>query len=446
MISNAVSGLTASLTALQTVSNNSANAMVPGYSRQQVILSSAVSDKKGYGVRVDGIRRVSDEYQVVHKRDSITSARYAKIQAQYTGQAEKIFNTSGNNISEGVGKFIAAASAAMERPSEQAYRQALLNESRSLAQRFNSVSNGLNQQQIELNGQIAGSTEKINMLLRNISRYNVEALTQGSSNASLQDRRDNALNELAALIKIKVTNHPNGAIDVSLDKGQPLLTGTQKATFVIENGKTEPIVKFGQSTFSLDNATGGSLGSLLDYSKHDLQKNIDFINELALHFSSKVNDVLKQGTDLSGNKPTKDLFTFNSKMAASTLAVTDGFDPNMLAFGKSGKPGDNDNLKSIISIADEKFTFSSLGNTQSKAADAFISKVGELGTHAEQAEIQLNTNKELEKEATQLWASTSGVNMDEQAVNLMVYQQSYQANAKIITAADKLFQSILSSF
>lgn len=446
MISNAVSGLTASLTALQTVSNNSANAMVPGYSRQQVILSSSVSDDKGYGVRVDGIRRISDQYQVIHKREATTVSSYSKIQAQYTGQAEKIYSTAGTNISNGIDKFIAAASASMEKPSEQAYRQAVVNESKSLAQRFNSVASGLNQQQLEINGQIVGTTQKINSLLAHITQYNTEALTQSTANPSLQDRRDNALNELASFIKIKVTEHPNGAIDVALDKGQPLLIGTQKAAFIIENGKTEPVVKFGNSQFSLDNSTGGSLGGLLDYSKHDLKNNITFINELAEHFGGQVNKVLSQGTDLNGKKPAVDLFKFDPKKAASTLVVSSDFEPNMLAFGKNGKPGDNENLKDLIAVANMKFTFSSLGKTNTQLSDAFISKVGELGTNAQEAKVHLATAKELEKESSQLWASTSGVNMDEQAVNLIVYQQSYQANAKIISAADKLFQSILSSF
>lgn len=446
MISNAVSGLTASLTALQTVSNNSANAMVPGYSQQQVILSSSVSDEKGYGVRVDGIRRISDQYQVIHKREATTSSNYAKIKAQYTGEAEKIYSTAGTNIANGIDKFISAASASMEKPSEQAYRQAIINESKSLAQRFNSVASGLNQQQLEINGQIVGTTKKINCLLSNITQYNTEALTQSVANPSLQDRRDNALNELASLIKIKVTEHPNGSIDVSLDKGQPLLIGTQKASFVIENGKAEPIVKFGNSKFFLDNSAGGTLGGLLSYSQHDLKNNITFINELAGHFCGEINKVLKQGTDLSGKNVNEDLFVFDPKKPASTLVVNHNIKPNMLAFGKNGKQGDNENLKNIIDVANIQFTFTSLGKTKIKPSDAFIGKIGELGTNAQEAKIHLATAKELEKESVQLWASTSGVNMDEQAVNLIVYQQSYQANAKIISAADKLFQSILSSF
>jgi flagellar hook-associated protein 1 FlgK len=41
------------------------------------------------------------------------------------------------------------------------------------------------------------------------------------------------------------------------------------------------------------------------------------------------------------------------------------------------------------------------------------------------------------------WRSTSAVNTDEEAVNLMQYQQMYQANMKVITVANELFDSLL---
>lgn len=41
--------------------------------------------------------------------------------------------------------------------------------------------------------------------------------------------------------------------------------------------------------------------------------------------------------------------------------------------------------------------------------------------------------------------SESGVNLDEEAANLMRYQQSYQASARIMTTAQQMFDSLLSS-
>ncbi len=41
------------------------------------------------------------------------------------------------------------------------------------------------------------------------------------------------------------------------------------------------------------------------------------------------------------------------------------------------------------------------------------------------------------------WKNTSGVNSDEEAINLMQYQQMYQANMKVIAVSNQLFDSTL---
>jgi len=46
-------------------------------------------------------------------------------------------------------------------------------------------------------------------------------------------------------------------------------------------------------------------------------------------------------------------------------------------------------------------------------------------------------------QAEESWKSTSGVNTDEEAINLMQYQQMYQANMKVIAVANELFDSTL---
>ncbi|WP_230369550.1 flagellar basal body rod C-terminal domain-containing protein [Paludibacterium denitrificans] len=45
--------------------------------------------------------------------------------------------------------------------------------------------------------------------------------------------------------------------------------------------------------------------------------------------------------------------------------------------------------------------------------------------------------------AEQDWKSTSGVNQDEEAMNLVQYQQMYQANLKVITVANQLLTATL---
>jgi len=47
------------------------------------------------------------------------------------------------------------------------------------------------------------------------------------------------------------------------------------------------------------------------------------------------------------------------------------------------------------------------------------------------------------KQATSSWESVSGVNLDEEAANLIKFQQSYQAAAQAISIANALFDSLI---
>ena len=50
------------------------------------------------------------------------------------------------------------------------------------------------------------------------------------------------------------------------------------------------------------------------------------------------------------------------------------------------------------------------------------------------------------EQTTKLYQSDAGVNLDEEATNLLMYQQTYQACAKIIEASQTIFNSLISSF
>ena len=63
---------------------------------------------------------------------------------------------------------------------------------------------------------------------------------------------------------------------------------------------------------------------------------------------------------------------------------------------------------------------------------------------ANRASTNLTSQKALLASSTQQQQSVSGVNLDEEAMNLMKYQQAYQASAKVMQTANSLFDSLLS--
>ncbi|MCL1124780.1 flagellar hook-associated protein FlgK [Shewanella surugensis] len=449
-----MSGLTASMAALNTTSNNVANAAVPGYSRQQLLTSSVAGGGYGggAGVNVDGIRRISDQYQVAQLWNTSSGVGYASTQQSYHSQVETVFNTDGNNISQGLDTLFAALNASMEKPNETAYRQGVLNEANALSQRINSINDSLSAQTTQIESQMGASVNEINTQIETIARLNSEiqsSANNGTPSASLLDSRDAAIDDLANIIDIRVTEESNGMVNISLSQGQPLLAGTTKSTLVTSPSTSNPTLKqiniqFGQSSFPVDKNTGGSLGALLDYRDNDLADSITFVNEMAKNLADEFNRTLKNGTDLNGATPKLDLFSYDPSNPAGTLGLTSGFTSDMLAFGQNSTPGDNSNLRDLVEIANTNFTFGSINATTSMG-DAFAAKIGQLGSTARQANLNADTSTQLQMNAQSQWSSTSGVNLDEEGVNLIKYQQQYQANAKIISTADQLFQTLLNS-
>ncbi len=74
----------------------------------------------------------------------------------------------------------------------------------------------------------------------------------------------------------------------------------------------------------------------------------------------------------------------------------------------------------------------------------YASLVGKVGAETKQAQSVTSSQQALLKQSSDVRQSISGVNLDEEAANLIKYQQAYQAAAKALEIASKLFDSLLS--
>jgi len=71
--------------------------------------------------------------------------------------------------------------------------------------------------------------------------------------------------------------------------------------------------------------------------------------------------------------------------------------------------------------------------------------VGAIGVATRQAQVNRDAQSVVHEENLAAQDSVSGVNLDEEAANLLKYQQAYQAAAQLIRVADTLFQTLLSA-
>ncbi|MFK8047111.1 MAG: flagellar hook-associated protein FlgK [Halioglobus sp.] len=107
----------------------------------------------------------------------------------------------------------------------------------------------------------------------------------------------------------------------------------------------------------------------------------------------------------------------------------------------SNGSGDNRNALGLSALQSSRDL---LGGTASYQ-DAYGSLVADIAVQTRQAETGSATENVLLAQAIGARESVSGVNLDEEAANLIRFQQAYQASAQMISVADELFQTLLSA-
>jgi flagellar hook-associated protein 1 FlgK len=123
------------------------------------------------------------------------------------------------------------------------------------------------------------------------------------------------------------------------------------------------------------------------------------------------------------------------------LQVTAGFQATDFAFSADGNPGDTGVLQQLVDIKNQPVSVTGIGSVLLGDADTQL--VGKLAVQSQQNQASLATAQTVRSQAEQDWQSTSGVNQDEEAVNLVEYQKMYQANMKVMSVANSLFDATL---
>jgi flagellar hook-associated protein 1 FlgK len=452
IINNALTGALAAQAALNTTSQNIANAQTDGYTRQGTLLTAVApasgATNAGGGVQVSSLIRFSNDYQNQALWSS-NSDLGAKTQTQpYLTQMEQVMGDDQSGLSAGVDGFFAALNASAEDATSSPLRQAVLTAADAMAQHFNSIYDVTSNQVVSVNQQRSAALPQINELTASIATLNQQIVAAGTTTntSALQDQRNQQTDQLASLVGIQVTNLNDGSTNVSLTTGQPLVAGTLAASMAFDASSGTPVLKltFVKSTFTLDDSkVGGQLGGLGDYLNNTLLPLQQSISQFAGQLSSKVNTQFEAGTDANGN-PGQALFQYNPASGNGILQVTPTLTSDQLAFSADGTPGDTTNLQAVIGINNQTISLGSIGSVTIGDADTQL--VGKLGIDSQQNQALLTTATTIRNQAEDDWKSTSGVNSDEEAVNLVAYQNMYQANMKVIAVAQTLFDSTLAMF
>lgn len=124
-------------------------------------------------------------------------------------------------------------------------------------------------------------------------------------------------------------------------------------------------------------------------------------------------------------------------------------DPRSIAAATAGS--ENANALALVALRDtalvQRLRDAGSGAVTggSTLTDAWSNAMAEMGVRVQGARTAAEISASVSQGAQQALASVSGVNLDEEAANLMMYQQGYQAAAKVLQVAQSLFDTLLNA-
>jgi flagellar hook-associated protein 1 len=143
----------------------------------------------------------------------------------------------------------------------------------------------------------------------------------------------------------------------------------------------------------------------------------------------------------SGPAVTGDSFLVQpSRNAARDFAVAIT-DPGKIAAGGPTPSGVSDGRNALALAALQRETL--VGNGTATLNGAYAGLVGEVGNRTMEVQVAHSSQSSLAGQVRASQQAVSGVNQDEETANLLMFQQMYQANAKVIQAASAMFDTIL---
>ncbi|WP_343550787.1 flagellar hook-associated protein FlgK [Pantoea sp.] len=454
IISIGYSGAQAARIALNVTSLNIANAATPGYSRQRIeqhALGPSGNKRlsSGNGAEVVKIRRMADQFRTGQVWRANTQASYFEEGQVYLGALEKLLGTETSGIGDGLDNFFKSLSGASEKPENQAMRQDVLTEARSLATRFNNIQSFLQKQRTDSQQQQRNLTTSINSVSSNIAQYNKkikETEAMGGDTSILRDQRDELVQELTSYVDVRVQENDKGEYTLMLPSGQPLVAGSDVGKLDLTpdaNGNPQLQLTFAGSQYQIGMELGGQFGALHAYQVETLNGIEESITGMADVMAKAFNDQLAKGFDLNGNAG-KPLFTFDPSNPKGMLQVND-LKWDELAFSADPTAvGDNNNLLALIGIKNQTFTIPGVG--VSTLDNASASLISTIGIKSRQNQTEMTAAGSLWQDAVTQRDNYSAVNFDEEYVNLTTYTQAYHANLKVIATGDQLFSDLLALF
>lgn len=434
----AASGVRAARAGLDLTAQNIANAQSSGYVRRSLDLSelatapgfNRVGEIALSGVRIAGIARNADAFrQAEVRRTGADGARAGTELGAYR-------NVESALEQAGLFPAMTALETALQQlttdPVDPSLRAAALESAQTVARTFNIAGASLDTVAKSLQFGADDGVTQVNRLAGELARVNLQ-LTRTpagtSDHVALLDQRDGLLGRIANHADITTRFAPDATVEVRVGgSGGPLLVAA---------GQTAPLALSAAADGTIAFSVGGSAVALSRGTLAGQAQGLALVRDTRLQLDGLANNLMAaaNGAQTSGaaldGSPGQPLFS-GSGAAGITVALTKGAQLATAPAGAVAGSRDQSGLNALRSALE--------GTAIAGQIDALLFSISSA-TQGRQT-----TSDALEGIAASARLSLdaqAGVDLDEEAVNLVRYQQAFQASSKAIQVANEMFDTLL---
>jgi flagellar hook-associated protein 1 FlgK len=255
-LSNALSGMRVGQNALDTLSNNVANAGTPGYHRRSVSVIDSVGVNSTYA-REGQLTRTFNQSLQQHYTRATAESGFSSVKASFLDRVQTLFGKPGTtgSIDSAYNGFESALAAAATSPDSYANRADLVQKAQALAGTLNRMSSDIQSLRQETEARLSNSVDTINNQLQSLEKVNLRLADQGidpGSRATLMDQRDRLVESLSQQMDLRVSYRNDGTVSLMTRSGVGILD-VKASVFQYESAGALSA----SSRFSPDDAVSG---------------------------------------------------------------------------------------------------------------------------------------------------------------------------------------------
>lgn len=492
-IGTAQRGLQVVQRGIATTGHNIANATTEGFSRQRSVVQSSLpivdgAGAIGTGVEQTSVIRIVDEFAQLRLLSETSRLSGLDAQANIYTQVESIVN---DQLSEGLTDDLSGFFDALDdlsnaaEPGQPVERGALLASAESLIDTIHRYDGQLRDLQGAADRAITSLVPDVNGMARQIADLNgriVEAETQAPAN-DLRDQRDRLLVDLAGKLSFSTLEDSSGMVSVRLAGGVQLVQGrtANELVAVVDPANPNPFdpgfsqvqLRSDSSSFDITSSIrGGELGGLIEARDGIVGGVIRDLDAFAFTLASTFNAEHRGGLGLVDGAA-HDFFVDLSAQAtvddaARNLALAADVDPaqggtvDHIAAGRvpdpttggpGAAPGDTTHIERLKDLRRGSVAVFLAGDStaaptgpSSSISTSLTNLIGDVGQQARTTSRSLAQQQAVMQAAQDRRDSISGVSIDEEVAQLVQLQTNFQANARVISTVNQLFNDLLAAF